>query len=294
LAGVLAGASTAAAQTRSANGPKPRSTPAICLYSQVLIKVPYEELGGILRDLGADGCDLSVQPGGHVVPEQVPVDLSRSIEAITGVGLDVPVITTSYTSLESATVRNVAAIAGDMGVPLFRAGHWKYGAAEPEARLAEVQRDMAGLVALARAANLSVLVQNVAGDSVGGSTWDLYSILRSTDPRYAGFDFDPGYATEEGGAGAWQVALRLVLPRVKMITARDFFWSKDVQGSWKPQPCPLGEGMVDWPKVFAALARARFTGPVSLHLEYETKNEMTAIRRDLAFLKKQVAAAYGG
>src|SRR5271166_875964 len=65
LAG-MAVASPAAAQYRPGNGPKPRTTPAVCLYSQLLIKIPYDELGPILRDLGVDGCDLSVQAGGHV------------------------------------------------------------------------------------------------------------------------------------------------------------------------------------------------------------------------------------
>ena len=121
FAGLAAGA-TAAAQFRPGNGPKARTTPAICLYSQVLIKMPYDELGQVLRTLGVDGCDLTVMPGGHVAPEQSAVDLMRAIEAITGVGLDVPVITTAYTSLADPTIRNVVAIAGEMGVPLFRAG----------------------------------------------------------------------------------------------------------------------------------------------------------------------------
>src|SRR5690349_21477041 len=103
------------AQGRHGNGPKPRTTPAVCLYSKLLIKIPYDELGPVLQSLGADGCDLSVERGGHVVPEQAPVDLMRAVEAITGVGLDVPVISTNYSSLQDPTVRNVAAIAGEMG-----------------------------------------------------------------------------------------------------------------------------------------------------------------------------------
>ena len=52
--------------------------------------------------------------------------------------------------------------------------------------------------------------------------------------------------------------------------------------------------MVDWTVFFAALAKARFTGPISLQIGYSAKDELSAIRKDLAFLKKQVAAAYGG
>jgi hypothetical protein len=78
--------------------PKPRTTPAVCLYSQHLIKVEYEAVGMVLRDLGFDGCDLAVVPGSHIPPEQAGSDLMRGIEAISGVGLDVPIISTSVIS----------------------------------------------------------------------------------------------------------------------------------------------------------------------------------------------------
>lgn len=293
LAGVAV-ASRAAAQFRPGNGPKPRTTPAVCLYSQLLIKVPYDELGPILKDLGADGCDLSVQAGGHVRPEQAGLDLMRAVEAITGVGLDVPVISTACTSLADPNIRSIAAVAGEMGLPLFRAGHWKYTAAEVEARLSEVQRDIGGLASLARAVNMAVAIQNVAGDYVGAATWDIHMMIRGMDPRTVGYDFDIGYALAEGGGGGWQVAERLALARLKMVTVRDFVWSKDAAGLWKTTPCPLGEGMVPWPKFFAALAGIRFAGPISIQMDYQPKDELGAIRRDVEFVKKQVSAAYGG
>ena len=291
LAGI--GATHLLAQGRRANGPAPRTTPAVCLYSQALIKLPYDEIGPVLRSLGADGCDLAVQPGSHVVPEQAPVDLMRAVEAVTGVGLDVPVITTDYTTLSDPTIRNVAAIAAEMGVPLFRAGLWKYTAAEPEARLAEVQRDISGLAALARAAHMSVAFQNVAGQNVGAALWDLNLVIRGMDPGSVGYDFDIGYATAEGAAGAWLVALRMTRARLKMVTVRDFVWSRDAGGAWKNAPCPLGEGMVDFPKFFATLASWRFAGPISVQPDYQAKDELAAIRHDLEFVRKQVKAAYG-
>jgi sugar phosphate isomerase/epimerase len=287
----LAAIAPAAAQFRPGNGPKARTTPAVCLYSQVLIKVPYDELGQILRGMGVDGCDLAVMPGGHVEPAQSAVDLMRAIEAITGVGLDVPSITTAYTSLSDPTLRNVAAIAGEMGIPVFRAGVWKWGAGEVDARLAEVQRDISGLAAMARAVNMAVALRNVAGDNVGASVWDTYFLIRGLDARTVGYAFDIGDAVAEGGAGGWKTALRLALPRIKMVVARDFVWEKD-GSAWKRKPVPLGEGMVDWKTLFEGLARVRFTGPVSLPVDYGPQDEVSAIRRDADFIRKHISAAY--
>lgn len=295
LAGLAAGASRGAAQSRKGEGPKTRTTPAVCLYSQVLIKIPYDELGMVLRDLGVDGCDLTVHAGGHVAPEGAGLHLMRAIEAITGVGLDVPVISTAYTSLADPTIRTVAAVCGEMGVPLFRAGSWKYNpAGEVEARLGEVQRDIAGLAALARAVNMSMAIQNVAGENVGAPVWDIQMIIRGIDARTVGYDFDIANAVAEGGVGGWWLALRLALPRLKMVTVRDFVWSKDAAASWKVTPCPLGEGMVEWPRFFSMLAGARFTGPISVQRNYQPKDELGAIRHDVDFVRKQVSAAYGG
>ena len=59
----------------------------------------------------------------------------------------------------------------------------------------------------------------------------------------------------------------------------------------------------DWKRFFGMLAKARFHGPVSLHVEYEVtgttpaaeqENMLTAAARDLAFVKPRLAEAYSG
>lgn len=280
----------AAAQNPPAE-PKPRATPPICLYSQAVIKIDYADLGSILGGMGFDGCNLTVQKGGHISPGAASMDLVRAVESIRGAGIDVPVISTSLTSLEDPDAQEVLGVARILKIPLFRPGHWKYLAGDPMTRLAEVRRDIAGLTALARAAGMSMAIHNQAGDSVGSAIWDTDAMIRGLD-QHAGYDFDIANATTEGGAGGWLLALRLALPRLKMVTVADFQWSKQADGRWKPVPCPLGEGMVDWPQFLGALASAGFRGPVSLRVDYEPGAMVAAIRSDLEFLKKQIASAY--
>ena len=275
--------------------PKPRTTPAVCLYSQHLIKVEYEAVGMVLRDLGYDGCDMAVVPGSHIPPQQAGSDLMRGIEAVTGVGLDVPIISTNVTSANDMSGRQILSIAGFMGVGLFRPGEWKYGnAPDLEARLAEAQREIFSLASVGRAYNVAMAFSNGPADTVGASVWDVSGILRGIDPHWVGYDFDPGYATENGGPGGAAMALRLVTPKLKAVTVRDFTWNKEASGAWKATPCPLGEGMVDWQQFFAALARVRFVGPVTIQVGYNPKDEINAFRKDLAFVRKQIAGAYGG
>src|ERR1035437_9648689 len=96
LAGMAAGSALRlGAQSRGAGAMRARLTPPVCLYSQALIDIPYIDLPMVVQDLGFDGVDLTVQPGGHVLPEKAGVSLMPALEAFTGVGLDVPMITTA-------------------------------------------------------------------------------------------------------------------------------------------------------------------------------------------------------
>ncbi len=277
---------------RREGGPKPRSSPPICLYTdQLPLEIGYDEMGGLLKTLGFEGADLAVQPGGHVAPDHADLHFMRAIEALTGSGIDVYMVSTPFTSPADPTVRLAMQWGGEMGVPCFRPGHWKYGAGEIEQRLGEVLRDVSVFANFARATNMAVGLHN-APDCVGATFFDTNMMIRGLDARLVGYDFDTGYAAAQAGSTAFDTALRLALPRLKMVTARDCYFTKE-GSAWKLADCPLGEGMVDWAQFFGALARARFTGPISLQVSYGGKDSLPAVRKDLAFLKQQRAKFYG-
>ena len=270
----------------------PKAAPTICLFSKHLPKVHYSELGGVLKDMGFAGCDLTVRPGGHVEPRLAAADLYRAVESIRAEGVEVPMITTALVTPNDPTARAVLGIAGRMKVPYFKLGYWPYRPADNiEARIAEVRRDVGGLISLGRAYGMAAGFHNHSGANVGEAVWDTRIIIEDLDPTSIGYYFDPCHATAEGGEAGWNIAMRMALPRIKMVALKDFYWAK-ANGKWTMQMCPIGEGMVNWTQVFALLASARFSGPISLHLEYEAADELGAIARDLAFVKKQVAAAY--
>jgi sugar phosphate isomerase/epimerase len=290
---LIAGLGSLAA-TRTLNAQPKTQMPMLCVYSQLLSKIEYPELGSIAKQLGFEGIDLTIRIGGHVDPRLSNVDLVRALESVRGAGLEVPMITTALTSPYDPTAVPVLALAGRTQVGLFRPGYWKYGAARDiPARLNEVRRDLAGLVAIGQRFGIAAGFHNEAGDNVGAAVWDIQSVIGGMDPRWAGYCFDPCSATAEGGAGGWEIALRLALPRLKMVAVKDFYWAK-VNAKWKMQMCPLGEGMVDWSKFFSMLAQSGFSGPISMHMEYSLPDELSAMSKDLAFLRKQVQAAYGG
>jgi sugar phosphate isomerase/epimerase len=265
----------------------------ILVFSQNLIQIEYPELGDIVRQMGFDGVDLTIRPGGHVEPNLANVDLVRAFEVMNGDGLAIPVITTAITSPMDRTAVPVIALAGMSGAKFFRPGDWTYGnSPNPMSRLAEVQRDLAGLMTIGRQYTAAAAVHNGTGETVGASIWDVQRILDPLDPAWSGYYFDIGNATATAGGGTWEVALRLTLPRLKCVSIQDFIWEKQ-NDQWKMTKVPLGQGMVEWPKFFQMLARANFTGPITLEVGYTARDMPAALVRDLMFARKQVQTAWG-
>jgi L-ribulose-5-phosphate 3-epimerase len=267
-----------------------RSRPTLCIFSKHLPKLNYDDLGRVSRDIGFGGVDLTVRPGGHVLPERAAMDLPKAVDAIRSHGLTVPMITTGLITPDDPAAKPTLSTAGHLGVPCFKPGYWKYKQ-DVDSTLASVKTAVRGLATIGQENKIALGFHNHSGDNVGTAVWDTREILAGLDPRWAGYYFDPCHATAEGGVYGWQLSARLALKNLKMVAIKDFYWAKS-GGVWKMTMCPLGEGMVDWPRFLKMLAASNFSGPVTLHIEYEADDERAAIARDFEFLKKQVDAAY--
>jgi L-ribulose-5-phosphate 3-epimerase len=228
-----------------------------------------------------------VMDGGHVNPHITNVALVRAIESVRGAGLEVPMITTTLATINEQTAYPILAITGHTQVHLYRLGFWPYGAGDIPRRMAQVRTDLTGLLALGRSYQMAAMFPNRAGGYVGEALWDVQAIVGDMDSQWIGYYFDPSQV-----AGDMEIALRLVLPRLKAVAVQDYIWLK-AGNAWKMQMCPLGEGMVDWPAFFRILAEAKFTGPVSIHQEYQAQDEVAAMNKDLEFVRKQVKQAWG-
>jgi sugar phosphate isomerase/epimerase len=207
-------------------------------------------------------------------------------------------ITTDLTSASNPAARPLLQAAAQSGVRFFKTGYWRYTSA-PDVRtqVAAAGEALAGLAALARDCGIELGFHNHDA-YVGAALWDIAPAMDKLDARWAGYYFDPRHAVAEGGGGAWKAAAHLVRPRLKMIALKDCVWHKGPKG-WTIENCPLGEGLVDWQWFGAWLRADPFSGPISLHLEYDipasspqeqTRKTLEAAVRDLAFARRVVAA----
>ena len=292
------GSFAAAAAAASA---APAEKPTLCLFSKHLPHLGYKELARAHRDLGIPGSDLTVRPKGHVLPENVARDLPKAHAALASEGVALPMISTGLLSVDDPAARPTLYTAGELGVPYFKLGYYRYrDLSKLQETLDSVKRDLDGLIGLAQHAGIQGGFHNHSGTYVGAALWDHWLLLQDLDPRVVGFYFDPCHATIEGGAGGWEIGFHRLAGRINMVACKDFYWDK-VGGEWKHVMCPLGQGMVDYPRFFKLLAASGFTGPISLHVEYEIdaptekakqEKELQAIERDFAYLKSEFDKAF--
>lgn len=268
--------------------PQLRALPTLCIYSEAL-KVDYNDMGPFVQAMGFEGVELAIVPKGHIPLEgDIDLHLERAVEAMTGFDLEVPVLSTTMTSVQSTQLRTIMGWGNEMGIPILSPGQWPNNADGMRSMVA-AQREISMLAQIGRAAKMAIALHNATPNFVGSSLADLNTAIQPFD-AIVGFNFDVGYAAAYSGDAL--SALNIALPRLKMVTVRDCKWTKAADGSQALTQCPLGEGMVDWTQFFAVLAKANFGGPITLRMEYAPKDELGAARKDLAFLKKQRSAAY--
>ena len=94
--------------------------------------------------------------------------------------------------------------------------------------------------------------------------------------------FDIRHAVTEG-ANSWILSLHLLSRNIGSLAIKDFTWEVK-NGKAKLISVPLGEGIVDFDRYFAALKELNIVAPITLHIEYPllSKEEET-----LSLLQKQ-------
>ncbi|MGC9327531.1 MAG: sugar phosphate isomerase/epimerase family protein [Candidatus Hinthialibacter sp.] len=269
---------------------KPSKPSLICFSKHLQFSRDYNELADLLADLGYDGADLTVRRGGHVLPENVERDLPQAVDAIRKAGLDVQMITSDISDPDHPQTERVLKTASALGIPYYRIGTWRYEKNRPiMEQLDEYKPRLKKLAAMNAEYKIRAGYHNHSGSNyIGGSMWDLYEIYREVDPRWVGYNYDGAHAVAEGSAGSWETTYQLIKDRIFGVAVKDCAWMHDPQNGWRRNYPPVGEGMVNWPYILQLLKKINFTGPFSMHFEYDIpgegeekrKNELQCIRRD--------------
>jgi sugar phosphate isomerase/epimerase len=238
------------------------------IFSKHLQFLDYRQVGEIASELGFSGVDLTVRPGGHVLPESVKKDLKLAVAEIKEGGSNCDMITTSVESVNNSLDMEVLREASSNGISYYRTNWFKYKKDQDmEDTLNGYRDDVKKLGELNKKLGIIGCYQNHAGRSIGASYWEIKKLMETVDGQYFGTQYDIRHAMVEAGL-SWENGLQLLYPHIKTIVLKDFKWGK-VNGIWKPINTPIGEGMVDFKHYFKLLKSYNLRPPVSMHLEYE-------------------------
>ena len=276
----------------------------ICVFSKHLQFLDYNQMAETAAEIGFDGVDLAVRPGGHVLPENVARDLPIAVKAIKSAGLKAPMMTTAITSASDFDSQAVLGIAANEGIKLYRMGYMEYDFEKGiDKTLDDKKFTIDKLVELNEFFGIIGNYQNHDGTNIGAAIWDLWTLFKNHDPDWIGVQYDIRHNIVEG-ARSWPVDLHLVSPYIHSLVIKDFKWGI-VDGKWRIINTPIGEGMVDFPKFFNMLKDMKIGGPISMHFEYPladkpieemspdeaTKAVSNYMKKDLEMLKKYLTDA---
>ena len=245
------------------------------VFSKHLQGMPLAEAARGLHAIGIEWIDLTVRPGGHVAPERVRDDLPRAAEALAAEGVRIGMLTTNITDAGDPHARPVLETAAKLGVRHYKLGYYPYrGFGTLRRQRAEVAARLKDLARLNRELGVHGGFHNHSDEFFGASLWDVEHVLQNTDPAALGAYLDPAHAVVEGGSDGWRMGMDLLAGRITMLAVKDFRWLDAKSGyagarRHSVQWCPLAQGNTPWPQVLAHLRALDFSGPVSLHSEYQ-------------------------
>ncbi len=245
----------------------------LMLFSKHLAGLSVAEAGKVIQSLGFEGVDLTVRPGGHVLPENARAELVGAVRTLAGMGLAVPLVTTGITSADDPFAEDIFEQAAEAGVPNLKLGYWRYeGLGTIRAAIGDAARRLDGIEALAQRTGVRGVIHNHSGNFVSALAPVLWDLIADRDPAAVGAYADPGHLMVEGGLAGWRMGLDLLGDRIAVVAFKDYLWEIQRDASGKPSLVrvgkPLSQGMVPWPEVVALLRKIGFEGWISVHREY--------------------------
>ncbi len=240
----------------------------ISIFSKHLQFLSYQEAAEAAAEIGFDGVDWTVRPKGHVLPENVGQDLPLAIEALKKVSFAPLLMTSGISSVEDEYTEKVLRSAAELGVKFYRMGYYRFDETKSIPQdIQGIKKQVERLVLLNKELHIQGMFQNHAGSYLGAAIWEIWELIKDTDPNFMGCQYDIRHAAAEGGM-SWPTGLRLIEPRINSIVLKDYKWSNE-GGKWKLLNVPIGEGMVDFTTYFKLLKKYKIDVPVSMHYEYD-------------------------
>ncbi len=252
--------------------------PKICAFTESFQDLPIPEVCRLYQEMGLDGLDLTVRPGGHIAPEDAPRRLPDAAKAAKDNGVSIPMLTTGITEVNVVNERLVTT-AAEQGIVRIKLGYFRYGPfGTLRQQLDDIRRRLDDITQMTQKHGVLPCVHIHSGDTIPSHGTQLYELLRDMSPDVIGAYVDPMHMTIEGGLGGWKQGLDLLAPWIRLCSIKNFQWRevqrRESEGGrhWRPVKVPIEEGQADLRAFLAALKTLNRGEILTLHSEYQGGN----------------------
>ncbi|NPV07171.1 MAG: sugar phosphate isomerase/epimerase [Anaerolineae bacterium] len=279
----------------------------LVMFSKHLAPLSIEEAARRAGELGFDGLDLTVRPGGHIEPPDALEALPRAVDLVRGMGYDIPMITTGITSADDPHADDIFQAAGESGIRDLKLGYWPYrGFGNMRRQIEEARELLDGIAPLAEKHGVRANLHSHSGNFLTADAAVVWQLLLGRDPDVVGAYIDPGHMTVEGGVAGWKMGMDLLTPWINLVAIKSMAWVHQYdeemgQEKWQTKLVPLPEGLVPWREFFGYLHDIGYDGTISLHSEYQGPHSwrdlsleelLAQTKEDLAFIKQVIADTF--
>ena len=273
------------------------------LFTDNLSDLSFEEVCREIKKVDFEGVDLTLRPGGHVLPENAEMGLSAAHATADRLDVTIPMASTAITDVDSPHAEDIVASCAHYGVRKIKLGYWRY---EPfgtiQKQLDEARKKLERIVQLTKKYKIMPCVHVHSGDILANGGAVLYLLLKDFSPDDVGAYVDPMHMTVEGGSYGWEMGLDLLIPWVSLVGIKNFRWQqvkRNEQGQmeFRTQYVPLADGQANLSRFMQRLREIKYDGVVSLHSEYKGRSSFRVLNtqellaqsgKDLQFLKSLI------
>jgi sugar phosphate isomerase/epimerase len=238
----------------------------IAIFEKVFEGLSYEELATAIDQIGADGVEATIRPGGHIAPEAAADEVPKMAEALRQRGKRILIAATQIRGVDEPHTEPLLRLFKVIGITHYRLGYYPLDSARPlRQQVAEHAARARSLAVLNREIGVHGLYQNHAGARyLGALAWDLAHLLEDVDPDWLGVACDLRHLRAETGL-SWQTAVQLLRPHIRAIYVKDAVW--DGPRSERLRDVPLDTGFVT-DEVFELVRRGLPPMPLCIHMEH--------------------------
>jgi len=242
-------------------------------------------LGERAKALGYDGLDLAVRAGHAVNPQNVGDVLSGAVRAWAALGVTCAMISgpTDLLDAESPAAQRMFEAAANAGVPRIKIGYFKYTpGADYWALVDEARRALARFSRLSERTGVQTLYHTHSGMCLGSNCAALMHLLDGCDPAQVGAYADLGHLAINGEDVA--LGLPMVRAHLAAVGVKDARHVPDARpnarAAYGDAFVPVGQGAAEWRDAVRLLLDWGFDGPLTVHTEYTTDQDVLAVVGD--------------